>query len=375
MASAFDRVHEPLLIISKISCREGLPKPALTSKRVSGDTKISALPITITALANVPLEARSETTSKTTSKKIAEKENTDLVNLDSLHKQAGVNKSLRLPEGKRIKLKVETQSRKQRAEDINFEVDLADIKEQLDDENDENEDMPDTKELIADAQSAQLKGRKEDSDYSGDSELDAIMLTVDTENLPIASQNVNLMTEKTESAHSHQSNTTEKQQKQKASHPRSPESLSPAFSSSLEPCTKKAKTDDDYKQSDDDVPLFLHKASSSSAFTPADRTYGPILSEEDYYGAEFAPDSTLFDIIPPELNDASTKSHPCLPADPCDLDGPNDSHSVLNVRTEYKQREQDEHLDAACNDDWADLVDWMENSGAVIVDHPKAGPL
>ena len=214
---------------------------------------------------------------------------------------------------------------------------------------------------MADVKAAKLKTSKDESDYSEDSELDAIMLTIDTEHLASASQNLALKGTEDTAIGQYSTKNTEKAPKRKGVDSISRESQG-HYSPDARPSNKKAKTAEDDLFSED-MPLFLHRPSlsSSSIRTPTDPTYngGALFSEED----ELALDDSLFEIVPSQSCDNLAKAHSRLDTNPSNLGITAERDSVKNnleAQSRSDQREI-EQLAAVCNDDWEDLVDWMEN--------------
>ncbi|THH08313.1 hypothetical protein EW145_g2777 [Phellinidium pouzarii] len=338
-----------------LCCREGTAKPSTMSKKQLDEVKKGE-----------KYSTASEPRKKTASK-IEIKDDARLGQLESLHKRVGVNDSLRLPEGRRIKLddnKFKSSHKPKQNKLIDFDMDFADIRNEGDIEFESVDDMPNSKELLAATQrNSQAKNRQSSEAGYSDSELDAIMLTVDTEIASISKAGA----EKKSQYPSHQNDDDAKiSNKRGIQHINNTQNSTPTTIFS-EPAAKKFKIDSDQQTPSDDGPLFLHNSFSSQR---KPENSDADLSDDFHDEDNFSLDETLFKIIPSDkassnvqtadsrispINDTFIHSHKQGPLEECSMD---------MTRVEHNRGDR---CDKVGEDDWAELLDWLENSGSVKI--------
>ncbi|KAH8117082.1 hypothetical protein DFH11DRAFT_1151356 [Phellopilus nigrolimitatus] len=353
-----------------LCCREGTAKHAHTSKKQMDNPKkgLGTQVSTALDLGSMPAK-KGDKLQKNLRQKHGPKDD-GLERLESLHKRVGVNDSLRLPEGRRIKLDDgRTFYKSKKNAQVNFDVDFADIRDDDIEEGTSLEDMPDAKELIA---SVQRKPDKySDTDYSN-SELDAIMLTVDTECLPLVSANEKSKDQESDSRNGCSIGDLGSHKKRRFLDDSVLNSTS--VPTIAEPTTKKTKFDSQPPTPADDKPLFLDNSSTALSSDPTPYHAFDIDTcaldnniDEDF----FALDETLFDIAPSRkaINAQTTAANDIT-------DTPNifaeahekySSEAMELEKVEEQDQDQDQENVDVGEDDWADFQDWAKNSGCIRI--------
>ncbi|KAL5476424.1 HFM1_2 [Sanghuangporus weigelae] len=323
-----------------LCCREGLAKPPPGTKKVLEERRAT----------KEAVKANKRETKKRREpvQKKAIKEDTTLGQLGSLHKRSGVAESIRLDEGSRLKLDPIPAARKPGVTvKPSFDVQFADLNEESD------------------------KDACSDSSL-GDSELDAIMLTMDTANPIFDSANVSL----TNIAAPNESELDLVAPKRTTKHTR--ESNSSIAQSSREPATKKTRLDTQPKPQSDNDPLFLHMSSLSSSRPTSTALGGDLCSANDYYPDDdfFSLDNSMFNILPPSLpaqtgdphsDTTQTSTVQTDTAQAANLDNGSGRTGAHIVTTDAEAEGKDTNDFDRMDDDWADMEDWIMNSGAVKI--------
>lgn len=300
---------------------------------------------------------------------------TRLKKLEDLHKHAGVSGSLRLPEGKRIKLNdtPSTTFKSRSKKDIDFDIKFTELE---DCREDSPEDLPDSQQLLASMKSqdrkhtapAKILSSPPSTDYSNP-DLEAIMRTVDTEDMARESDKLkghlkkrkflddsSICSSADKADNSYKSCNTDKH---------SQDGLLIQAQTA-----KKTRLDfDHYSRGSDETPLFLEdpplltEQADSMPYAP---TSGLEIDEEDH----FALDSTLFDIVPSLM----TVHEPEVGMDLCHLNygvktGPAENHGHLDPRKGELEGSKPDTFNedgGEIDEEWADFEDWL-NSGAVKI--------
>ncbi|KAL5532870.1 HFM1 [Sanghuangporus sanghuang] len=348
-----------------LCCREGLAKPPLAPKKVLEEKR--------TAKETVKANNRETKKSREPAQKKATKEDTSLRQLESLHKHSGVAESIHLDEGRRLKLDPIPAARNPGVTvKPSFDVQFADLNEESERNEDSSDDMPNTQDLLG---STQPKKRARDacSDNSfGDSELDAIMLTMDTVNPIFDSANVSLIN----ITAPNESELGLVAPKRTTKHTR--ESSSELSQSSREPAPKKTRLDMQPKPQSDNDPLFLHTSSLSSSRPTSTALGGDLCSANDYYPDEyfFSLDNSMFNVLPPSLpaqtgdsrsDTTQTNTVQTDTAQAAILDNGSGRTGAHTVAADAKAEGKDANDFDCMDDDWADMEDWIMNSGAVQI--------
>ncbi|KAL5529500.1 hypothetical protein ACEPAG_5485 [Sanghuangporus baumii] len=344
-----------------LCCREGLAKPPPAPKKVLEERRFTKE----TAKTN----NRETKKSREPAQKKATKEDTRLGQLESLHKRSGVAESIRLDAGRRLKLDPIPAARKPGVPvKPSFNVQFADLNEESEKNEDSSDDMPDTQELLGSTQ-PKKRARDECSDNSfGDSELDAIMLTMDTANPIFDSANVSM------------TNITAPNEPELGLVVPKPtgKSSSSLSQSSREPATKKTRLDTQPKPQSDNDPLFLHMSSLSSSRPTSTALGGELCSANDYCPDEdfFSLDNSMFNILPSSLPAQTGDSHSDTTqtsavqtdtAQAANLDNGSGRTGAHIVTADAKAEGKDTNDFDCMYDDWADMEDWIMNSGAVKI--------
>lgn len=261
-----------------------MPKPTQSSRRVLGNKNCDFSRILLQiSVSNQCPPFLANTINATLSNKKAreknvEKANNDLEKLDTLHKRTGVTRSLRIPDDRRIKLKPRAEPG---ASLLDFDFSENKVAKK---ENESSQEMPDADSFLRDLQSTRAEETREDSEFSEDSELNAIMQNMDTENPSDANRRLGRGSDR--KAKTDESN-LEKQRKRKEASSEGQSDITRTNEINKKPKIVDEDNHPDVKS------LFLKNRASSEPSADPEFCDDPILSE-----ADFAPDSTLFDIIP-----------------------------------------------------------------------------
>ena len=331
--------------------------------------------LTITEVASTDSKAKGhgkENDSATPKKKTVKPKTNDaqLSKLETLHERTGVKGSLGLGEGRRLKLsdgRPPPRGKAKAAEEPDFKIDFTEISEaprQETETRESSEDLPDVQTVLAehDHQNRSKALDTASDDYS-DSEVDALMMTVDS----TGALQDGLEDPDSRRAFDGRAYAPKRGLDDVLSNHSSPEPKSPL--------TKRARLSSD--------PLFLHDSSlaASPIFDRNDLQPAPMnaiaepgrLEIEDF----FSLDDNIFKITPSfdehnsELTHASSST---LATDSNAVSKTRKSDAAQQVVIEPPKKEEKtvvaEGQDSGYDYDFlADLDDWIENSGCIrIVD-------
>ncbi|KAI5117308.1 hypothetical protein M0805_005536 [Coniferiporia weirii] len=347
-------------------CREGTAKPAPVPRKLASEPK--------KGIHTVSAQGVFEPQKKRPVPKREMEEDRRLKQLESLHKRTGVNNSLRLPEGQRIKLddNVKMPHKQKQGASVNFDLELADIRDEDERDDESIDEMPGPKELLTTTRRNQrAKDEKSsETDYSN-SELDAIMLTVDTENLP-TSLTVSGGAGQPHSPPPDGNSGIGAHNKRKIMCDDSQSCTSTMACS--QSAAKKSKLFSDSRTISDDDPLFLHDStlSSSSALSPHHTLGNAGHNPSDTYDDDtfLDLDETMFDVLTPyKASSTAQVAYRGNDSNNSAVDFPKGSleGGRQGVETSGTFHYEERECDVTGEDDWADFEDWLENSGSVRI--------
>lgn len=288
--------------------------------------------------------------------------------LESLHERMGVEGSLGLSGGRRLKLSDGRPPQKVKiADGPDFNFEFTEVGGRSPRDRESSEEMPDVDRVLADMDQQKLPVKPEGRSSEGysDSEMDALMLAIDSNGVlddsihPIFAQE----THTNDNRHMPTDAAAKRKLARSLSKSSSPHSESP------ESPAKKVRLSSD--------PLFIRNSlpSSSPAFTLGDAVSQTKNNDTKSIGREiedyFALDEDIFKIAPgPDSRglDLATASSPTAASAETDVHTDKSCASQKEDRAKPGDAMEDQGQDNAY-DFLADLDDWIENSGCIrIVD-------
>lgn len=306
----------------------------------------------------------------------------NLAQMEALHKATGVYKALRIDEGKRIKLdncrNVDAYKpklgRQPKSKVLDLDFEFADIRDEENKKEPSDEHMPDLNELLSSHKQGTEKPRTSSSEYSTDPDLDAIIAGVDDISALYAQTTQTTLTDFSFSQPSYKAefNSIENVNKKR----NIPDNSQPS------PSTKRTKIFHDLQKPSDDK-LFLPGSSQSVILNLApsndDFTITTAKESDSHIDDNFFDlDATLFNIIP-----ASSSSPVLCQANLHALDKTvaiAESDGIPTIEDKQATPSEGDKGDLGqteerdCGyeyDEWADMENWLLNSGLVKLVGPS----
>ena len=270
--------------------------------------------------------------------------------------------SIGLDEGKRIKLNPIPSARIPPATaKPNFNLRFADLNENSEKNDASSDEMPDTKDLLKSTHQKKRRGNTSSDNSFSDPELDAIMLTVDTAPGSRDNSATNSTACKSDPAFMCVERGTKRSRLPSPLAPQTPRKFA----------EKKARLDIRSDPQSEEA-LFLH-TSSLSSHHPAAGDYCAI--NDDYADDDlFTFDDSMFNLLTtPSIEEAldaspETKTKPTQTntAHTTDLDNASEEIAAQIAPTGIDTKRSEAKRDCM-EDDWADMEDWIMNSGSVQI--------